>query len=218
MDRYDFIRFGEQVRWYNESEDLMETMQVCCPVYPPVQGDTRVQLVSAGIEALQSGYGSEKTVRASQLVPFVSHFGRGYWEALTQAADNGAGTYLLEAMIRNGSLGLGEQICLLCGKASASVHAAFCRVYPEEGSLLDVIEWQGKEYPIRKLTLFRGTEQEMETTVSVTALQKKLIGRRSGAPVSKAAERIDEGIYYYCEQEKEFLLPQEGLTAFVERG
>jgi len=121
-------------------------------------------------------------------------------------------------MIRNGSLGLGEQICLLCGKASASVHAAFCRVYPEEGSLLDVIEWQGKEYPIRKLTLFRGTEQEMETTVSVTALQKKLIGRRSGAPVSKAAERIDEGIYYYCEQEKEFLLPQEGLTAFVERG
>lgn len=52
MDRYDFIRFGEQVRWYNESEDLMETMQVCCPVYPPVQGDTRVQLVSAGIEAL----------------------------------------------------------------------------------------------------------------------------------------------------------------------
>ena len=218
MDRYDFIRFGEQVRWYNESEDLMETMQVCCPVYPPVQGDTRVQLVSAGIEALQSGYGSEKTVRASQLVPFISHFGRGYWEALTQAADNGAGTDLLEAMIRNGSLGLGEQICLLSGKASASVHAAFCRVYPEEGSLLDVIEWQGKEYPIRKLTLFRGTEQEMETTVSVTALQKKLIGRRSGAPVSKAAERIDEGIYYYCEQEKEFLLPQEGLTAFVERG
>ena len=201
MDRYDFIRFGEQVGWYNESEDLMETMQVCCPVYPPVQGDTRVQLVSAGIEALQSGYGSEKTVRASQLVPFISHFGRGYWEALTQAADNGAGTDLLEAMIRNGSLGLGEQICLLCGKASASVHAAFCRVYPEEGSLLDVIEWQG-----------------METTVSVTALQKKLIGRRSGAPVSKAAERIDEGIYYYCEQEKEFLLPQEGLTAFVERG
>ena len=201
MDRYDFIRFGEQVGWYNESEDLMETMQVCCPVYPPVQGDTRVQLVSAGIEALQSGYGSEKTVRASQLVPFISHFGRGYWEALTQAADNGAGTDLLEAMIRNGSLGLGEQICLLCGKASASVHAAFCRVYPEEGSLLDVIEWQGKE-----------------TTVSVTALQKKLIGRRSGAPVSKAAERIDEGIYYYCEQEKEFLLPQEGLTAFVERG
>ena len=91
MDRYDFIRFGEQVGWYNESEDLMETMQVCCPVYPPVQGDTRVQLVSAGIEALQSGYGSEKTVRASQLVPFISHFGRGYWEALTQAADNGAG-------------------------------------------------------------------------------------------------------------------------------
>ena len=72
MDRYDFIRFGEQVRWYNESEDLMETMQVCCPVYPPVQGDTRVQLVSAGIEALQSGCGSEKTVRASQLVPFIS--------------------------------------------------------------------------------------------------------------------------------------------------
>ena len=27
-----------------------------------------------------------------------------------------------------------------------------------------------------------------------------------------------EGIYYYCEQEKEFLLPQEGLTEFVERG
>lgn len=46
----------------------------------------------------------------------------------------------------------------------------------------------------------------METAVSVTALQRKLIGRRSGAPVSKAAERIDEGIYYYCEQEKEFLL------------
>lgn len=156
MDRYDFIRFGEQVRWYNESEDLMETMQVCCPVYPPVQGDTRVQLVSAGIEALQSGCGSEKTVRVSQLVPFISHFGRGYWEALTQAADNGAGTDLLEAVIRNSCLGLGEQICLLCGKASASVHAAFCRVYPEEGSLLDVIEWQGKEYPIRKLTLFRG--------------------------------------------------------------
>lgn len=147
MDRYDFIRFGEQVRWYNESEDLMETMQVCCPVYPPVQGDTRVQLVSAGIEALQSGCGSEKTVRASQLVPFISHFGRGYWEALIQAADNGAGTDLLEAMIRNSCLGLGEQICLLCGKVSASVHAAFCRVYPEEGSLLDVIEWQGRSTP-----------------------------------------------------------------------
>ena len=79
MDRYDFIRFGEQVRWYNESEDLMETMQVCCPVYPPVQGDKRVQLVSAGIEALQSGNGSEKTVRASQLVPFINNFGRGNW-------------------------------------------------------------------------------------------------------------------------------------------
>ena len=89
MDRYDFIRFGEQVGWYNESEDLMETMQVCCPVYPPVQGDTRVQLVSAGIEALQSGYGSEKTVRASQLVPFISHFGRGYWEALTGGGQRG---------------------------------------------------------------------------------------------------------------------------------
>ena len=113
MDRYDFIRFGEQVGWYNESEDLMETMQVCCPVYPPVQGDTRVQLVSAGIEALQSGYGSEKTVRASQLVPFISHFGRGYWEALTQAADNGAGTDLLEAMIRNGFVARRRQACTL---------------------------------------------------------------------------------------------------------
>lgn len=218
MDRYDFIRFGEQLRWYNESEDLMETMQVCCPVYPPVQGDTRVQLVSAGMEALQPGYGSEKAVRASQLVPFVSYFSRGYWEALTQAADNGAGTDLLETMIRNSCLGMGEQVCLLCGRASASVHAAFCRVYPEEGSLLDVIEWQGKEYPVRKLTLFRGTRQEMEVAVSVTSLQRKLIGRKSGAPVSKAAQRVDEGIYYYCEQEKEFLLPQEGLTAFVERG
>lgn len=218
MDRYDFIRFGEQVRWYNESEDLMETMQVCCPVYPPVQGDTRVQLVSAGIEALQSGYGSGKTVRASQLVPFISHFGRGYWEALTQAADNGAGTDLLETILRNSDLGLGEQICLLCGRASSSLHAAFCRVHPEEGSRLDVIEWKGREYPVRRLTLFRGTDQEQEVAVSVTPLDEKLIGRKTGAPVSKAAQRVDEGIYYYCDPGKEFLLPQEGLTAFIERG
>lgn len=217
MDRYDFIKFGDLVRWYDESEDLMQTMQVCCPISAPVQGDTKIQLVSVDVEELQTKYQSAKLVRASQLVPFISPFSRGYWEAIMRAADNGACIELLETMIRQWSPSLGEQICLLCGRASARIHAAFCRVHPEVGSKLDIMEWKGCEYPMRRLTLFRGTEQELEVVVSVTPLQEKLIGRRTGAPVSRAAQKIDEGIYYYCDPDKEFLLPQEGLAAFLER-
>ena len=68
----------------------------------------------------------------------------------------------------------------------------------------------------KTLTIFKGTKDEQEATISVTKLSHELIDDKTDIPVSDEAESLDEDIYFYLE-EKEINLPDDDIIAIVEQ-
>lgn len=69
-----------------------------------------------------------------------------------------------------------------------------------------MVNFQGKEYPIKEITLEDGSV----TLVSTEALDVALICDEDGMPISKEAEYIDNKIaYYFPEDELETLTNEE---------
>ena len=213
MNRYDFIKFGGYVRWADDSTDTLRKMKVCLPVKEPVEDDTRIELTPTdedNPEEIAVSY----SVRAAELVPCVNPYQEGYWKAMMTAEESGACEDILLAMLKESSLCLMESVILMLQSNACKLLPILCRLFPEVEDTFLTITWKDKEYMARRLTIFRGTNDEENILVSLTSLEHKLIDD-VGAPFSDEAEAVDGEIYYYLTDE-EMLLPEERLVAIAE--
>ena len=211
MSRYDFIRFGGFVNWADG--DTFRKMKVCLPVKEPAEDDTRIELIPTdedNPEEIAVSY----SVRAAELIPWTDSFQEGYWKALIVAEANGAGTDVLLPMLKETGLCLMECVFLMLRSKACKLFPVLCRLFPETAEMFEIVTWDDKEYFARELTLFRGTDGEYKTLVSVTGLRDALVGK-DGVPISDEAETVDRKICYYFTDE-EFLLPEERLVALAE--
>lgn len=77
------------------------------------------------------------------------------------------------------------------------------------------INWLDKEYPAIDITIFAGTPDELQVTVSSTELDTVLLQDMDGSIATDDAIRLDEKIAYYIEPD-EFNLPEEEIVKIVE--
>ena len=77
------------------------------------------------------------------------------------------------------------------------------------------INWLGREYPAIDITIFAGTPEEQQITVSSTELDAVLLQDMEGSVASNDAVKLDETIAYYIEP-GEFNLSEEEIVKIVE--
>lgn len=77
------------------------------------------------------------------------------------------------------------------------------------------INWLGREYPAIDITIFAGTPEEQQVTVSSTELDAVLLQDMEGSFASNDAVKLDETIAYYIEPD-EFNLSEEEIVKIVE--
>lgn len=77
------------------------------------------------------------------------------------------------------------------------------------------INWLGREYPAIDITIFAGTPEEQQVTVSSTELDAVLLQDMEGSVESNDAVKLDETIAYYIEPD-EFNLSEEEIVKIVE--
>lgn len=77
------------------------------------------------------------------------------------------------------------------------------------------INWLGREYPAIDITIFAGTPEEQQVTVSSTELDAVLLQDMEGSVASNDAIKLDETIAYYIEPD-EFNLSEEEIVKIVE--
>lgn len=77
------------------------------------------------------------------------------------------------------------------------------------------INWLGREYPAIDITIFAGTPEEQQVTVSSTELDAVLLQDMEGSVASNDAVKLDENIAYYIEPD-EFNLSEEEIVKIVE--
>lgn len=221
MRTYNFIKFGEQVQWMDDTTNTCRIMQVCCPIPAPITDNSKIQIVSADDSDHVEEENNSYSVSASELFPLLTPYNNGYWNALQTALAAGADTTILSTMLRNSNLTFEE--CLLymqyCNTYDDKLYSIVDSLFPEESkffSHIQVITWNGQSYPSKTLTIFKGTKDEQEATISVTKLSHELIDDKTDIPVSDEAESLDGDIYFYLE-EKEINLPDDDIIAIVEQ-
>ncbi len=77
------------------------------------------------------------------------------------------------------------------------------------------INWLGREYPAIDITIFAGTPEEQQVTVSSTEFDAVLLQDMEGSVASNDAVKLDETIAYYIEPD-EFNLSEEEIVKIVE--
>lgn len=214
MDRYDFIKLGGTVQWFDDSENVIHIMQVCHIVNMPIKGDTQISLIPKEEDTPEEMCNSF-SVRANELIPFPTSFRQGYWKAVKEAMENGADEKVLLPMLEGMCFDFSECIYLMLANDTCILYPLLCGLYPEMEEVLEIITWQGRRYPARKMVIFKGTKDEQKILVSVTRLQYMLIDTDSGAPVSEQAEKVDEQIYYYL-TDTEMKLSEEMIILMME--
>lgn len=213
MNKYDFIKFGDPVQWFDVSTDTFREMVVCCPVHLPVKADTRIELIPMKNDNDDPDEEcTSYSAWADELVPWLSPFQEGYWEAVLDAEKSGADRNVLLAMLKILKLSLMECVYLMLQSNACKLFPVLCQLFPEAEDMLTVIKWEYDEYFARKLTIFRGTDEEEEILVSVTSLENRLIDSETGTPVSDEAEAVDAEIYCYLTDEEMLLSDERSIT------
>ncbi|MDC1809099.1 hypothetical protein POZ03_01335 [Bacteroides uniformis] len=214
MNKYDFIRFGESVQWFDNKTDRFRTMQVCQPFNSPVNEDTEISLIISDKDECEEVYVSH-SVKASELIPCITPYHTGFWQALSEVQKNGTSEATLLAVLRSLNIDMATCILLMHRSGYYRLYPVICQLFPGTEDIFQVITWEGKDYPARKLTIYHGMPEEQEVLVSVAELSGKLINSETGCPVSEEAEELDGTIYYYL-TEDEMGLPDSSVIALVE--
>lgn len=222
MRNYDFIKFGECVRWKDNINDTCRTMQVCNPPKYPIDDHTRISLITTEeneVEEIASSY----SVCAYELFPVLRPFDEGYWHALQMALSAGADSTIVGAMLRSSNLTYEECLLLMQHTPSPSskeqLFPIISSVFPGKLKFISLafdITWEGKNYPAKDFILFKGTKEEEEVTVSTSELNMKLIDEEDGLPTSDEAEILDNDIYYYMSEEELMNLTDEEIITILE--
>lgn len=214
MNRYDFIRFGGFVQWTDDNTDTFRKMQVCLPVKEPIEDDTIIELIASDGNRPEEASVSY-SVRAAELLPWLNSFQEGYWKAVQEAEKNGAEENVLLAMLKSAKFCLMECVYLMIQSDACKLYPILCQLFPEMKKMFQVIMWEEREYPARKLIIFRGAKDEQKILVSVIRLQDRLIDSETGVAFSDEAEEMDGNIYYYLTDE-EMKLPDQRVISIVE--
>lgn len=214
MNKFDFIRFGVLVQWVHDSTGAYREMQVCIPPKEPISDNTKIGLIPTDEDKYEETP-SSYTVKAAELFPCLEPFQEGYWKAIQEAEKSGADEEVLLAMLKSMSVGMTECIYLMLQSDYYKLYPILSHLFPEMEDVFQVITWENRDYPARRLTIFKGTNDEREILVSVTRLEDKLIDSEAGAPVSDEAEEVDGDIYYYLTDE-EMRLPDKSIAMIVE--
>lgn len=77
------------------------------------------------------------------------------------------------------------------------------------------IAYKGKNYSAIDITIFEGTEDEMNVTVSSVSLEEELLDDMKNCIGADEASRLDESICYYLTPE-EMALPYNKIVELVE--
>lgn len=77
------------------------------------------------------------------------------------------------------------------------------------------INWLGVKYPAIDIVIFAGTKEELQVTVSTTALSDVLMQNIDSGIGADEATRLDETIAYYLEPD-EFDLSETEIVEIVE--
>lgn len=77
-----------------------------------------------------------------------------------------------------------------------------------------IVVYKGKEYPVKEIVLFAGTEDAMRTNVSTEELSNALYDPESGYR-DEEARRIDESIYFFLNDET-FNKSKEEIVEYLE--
>jgi hypothetical protein len=217
MKKYDFIRFGGCVQWVNDSEGTCLTMQVCTPPYP-INDNTKIALILSNVNDFIDETGQSYSVNASELIPLLTPYHYGYWNALQQAFANEANPATIKAMIQNSKFTYAEWLLLMQNSNSCipRLKQTINMLFPEESEQSLVISWNDQEYPAKYLTIFKGKREEVKVLVTVVELQNKLIDNGSSIYSSKEAEALDNTIYYYLSEEEMKLADDEIIKILEE--
>lgn len=78
-----------------------------------------------------------------------------------------------------------------------------------------IVVYKGKEYPVKEIVLFAGTEDAMRTNVSTEELSQALYDSESGYR-DEEARHIDESIYFFLDAEM-FNKSKEEIVEYLEK-
>ena len=78
-------------------------------------------------------------------------------------------------------------------------------------SEFEYIEYNGTKYPIRYVYFW-----DMNVRIATISFEKELIDEKTGLPISRKAEAIDDIIFYFV-QDNEIFLPQHNLLRLIEK-
>lgn len=78
--------------------------------------------------------------------------------------------------------------------------------------MMDYVNFRDRVYPIREVTVFQDTPDEMEVLIGTTDLEAQLVAELLS---SDEAYRLDESIFYYVRPE-EIDLPDDEIVRIAE--
>lgn len=77
------------------------------------------------------------------------------------------------------------------------------------------VTYKGKEYPVKEIVLFAGTNDAMRVNVSTEELQNAIYDSDSGYSDSEA-EKINNSIYFFLDNEH-FNMGKDDIVEYLER-
>lgn len=77
------------------------------------------------------------------------------------------------------------------------------------------VTYKSKEYPVKEIVLFAGTNDAMRVNVSTEELQNAIYDSDSGYSDSEA-EKIDNSIYFFLDNEH-FNMGKDDIVEYLER-
>lgn len=114
MRKFQFIRFGRQVQWTNDSTGTCRTMQVCTPTPEVISEDTIISLISVD----KDEYAEEEqpvsyAVRADELIPLMTSYHDGFWRVILAVLESGVNAAVVHAILESFSLSYEECMLLM---------------------------------------------------------------------------------------------------------
>lgn len=202
---------GAQVEWDMFNDGNYKLMQVCFSPKQPITDDTKVSLITVEEDKEDSDVCSSESALASELRPHLKEFDKGYWCAIQNVVSNNTSSELTACMIKCAGFSFWDCKYLMNNsdfqveRLSNIVQQMFCQTP-------DYIDYNGKQYPTKKVTIFPGTPDKKEMVVSTERLFDRLSQNDGDCDET---ERVDETIYCYLEEEL-FNSPDEDIVEYLE--
>lgn len=213
MDKYYFIREGQNVKWDLFNDGEFKTVKVCGPVPTIINDDTLISVLSSNQQDSVECDADTDVAYARELSPILTEFNKGYWCALQDAVSNGASSTTIKEMVRGAGFTFWEtywhmkESDFYSSEIRNVIRDLFC-------TSPYFIDWQGVDYPVKDIQMYKDTSDEKVVTVSVERLEGQLMDDM-GNWSTREAQYVDEKIYFYLDEEI-FNYPDKDIAEYLE--